>query len=75
MVLGLRFGAGAATSGAGAGAPVAPVLATGLTKPQILIDDSSFIYVHVVNQINSDLNGIEQFKFRLIIIAVLCTRC
>ena len=28
MVLGLRFGAGAATSGAGAGAPVAPALAT-----------------------------------------------
>ena len=32
MVLGLRFGAGAATSGAGAGAPAAPALATGLTS-------------------------------------------
>lgn len=30
MVLGLRFGAGAATSGAGAGAPAAPALATGM---------------------------------------------
>ena len=30
MVLGLRFGAGAATSGAGAGAPAAPALASGL---------------------------------------------
>ena len=30
MVLGLSFGAGAAISGAGAGAPVAPALATGL---------------------------------------------
>ena len=30
MVLGLRLGAGAAISGAGAGAPVAPALATGL---------------------------------------------
>ena len=29
MVLGLRFGAGAATSGAGAGAPAAPALAYG----------------------------------------------
>ena len=29
MVLGLRIGAGAATSGAGTGAPAAPALATG----------------------------------------------
>ena len=34
VVLGLRFGAGAATSGAGAGAPVAPALATGLDRPK-----------------------------------------
>ena len=36
MVLGLRFGAGAAISGAGAVAPVAPALATGLAKPLII---------------------------------------
>ena len=32
MVLGLRFGDGAATSGAEAGAPAAPALATGLRR-------------------------------------------
>ena len=36
MVLGLRFGAGAATSDAGAGAPVAPALATGLLSGSML---------------------------------------
>ena len=30
MMMGLRIGAGAATSGAGTGAPAAPALATGL---------------------------------------------
>ena len=39
MVLGLRFGAGAATSGAGAGAPAAPALATDLQS------DASYITI------------------------------
>ena len=37
MMLGLRFGAGAATSGAGAGAPVAPALATGLAYNGLML--------------------------------------
>ena len=47
MALGLRFGAGAAISGAGAVAPVVPALATGLAttdffKPDLVIFKASW---------------------------------